>query len=46
MERGHRVLGRISGIGFVVPLAHFALRKRLTATLPKNLVGMALLIGA
>ncbi|TFK83429.1 COX15-CtaA-domain-containing protein [Polyporus arcularius HHB13444] len=46
MEWGHRVLGRISGIGFVVPLAYFALRKRLTATLPKNLVGMALLIGA
>lgn len=46
MEWGHRVLGRIIGIGFVVPLAYFALRKRLTATLPKNLVGMALLIGA
>ncbi|TFK85880.1 COX15-CtaA-domain-containing protein, partial [Polyporus arcularius HHB13444] len=37
MEWGHRVLGRIIGIGFVVPLAYFALRKRLTATLPKNL---------
>ena len=46
MEWGHRVLGRIIGIGFVVPLAYFALRKRLTATLPRNLFGMALLIGA
>ena len=46
MEWGHRVLGRLIGIGFVVPLAYFALRKRLTATLPRNLFGMALLIGA
>ena len=46
MEWGHRVLGRIIGIGFVVPLAYFALRKRLTATLPRNLLVMALLIGA
>ncbi|KAI0721945.1 cytochrome oxidase assembly [Cerioporus squamosus] len=46
MEWGHRVLGRIIGIGFVIPLAYFALRKRLTATLPKNLFGMALLLGA
>ena len=46
MEWGHRVLGRIIGVGFVVPLAYFALRKQLTATLPRNLFGMALLIGA
>lgn len=46
MEWGHRVLGRLIGIGFVVPLAYFALRKRLTATLPRHLFGMALLIGA
>ena len=46
MEWGHRVLGRIIGIGFVAPLAYFVLRKRLTATLPKNLFGMALLLGA
>ncbi|KAI0356713.1 COX15-CtaA-domain-containing protein [Trametes cingulata] len=45
-EWGHRVLGRIIGISFVVPLAYFALRKRLTATLPKHLTAMALLIGA
>ena len=45
MEWGHRVLGRIIGIGFVLPLAYFAVRKRLTATLPKNLAAMALLLG-
>ena len=46
MEWGHRVLGRIIGLAFVLPLGYFALRKRLTATMPKNLFGMALLIGA
>lgn len=46
MEWGHRVLGRIIGVAFVVPLAYFAVRKRLTATMPKNLFGMALLLGA
>ncbi|KAH9894205.1 cytochrome oxidase assembly [Cubamyces lactineus] len=45
-EWSHRVLGRIIGIGFVVPLAYFALRKRLTASLPKHLTAMAFLIGA
>lgn len=46
MEWGHRVLGRIIGLAFVLPLGYFALRKRLTATMPMNLFGMALLIGA
>ncbi len=46
MEWGHRVLGRIIGVAFVVPLAYFAIRKRLTASLPKHLAGMALLLGA
>lgn len=46
MEWGHRVLGRFIGIAFVVPLAYFAIRKRLTASLPKQLFGMALLLGA
>ncbi|KAI0643736.1 COX15-CtaA-domain-containing protein [Trametes meyenii] len=45
-EWSHRVLGRIIGVGFVVPLAYFALRKKLTASLPKHLTAMALLIGA
>lgn len=42
-EWGHRVLGRLAGIGFVVPLVYFAARRHLTATLPKNLAAMALL---
>lgn len=46
MEWGHRVLGRVIGLGFIIPLAFFAARKRLTATLPKQLFGMALLLGA
>lgn len=46
MEWGHRVLGRIIGLAFVIPLGYFAVRKRLTATLPRNLFGMALLLGA
>ncbi|KAI0347021.1 COX15-CtaA-domain-containing protein [Trametopsis cervina] len=46
MEWGHRVLGRIIGLGFVIPLTYFAVRKRLTATMPKQLFGMALLLGA
>jgi len=46
MEWGHRVLGRIIGLGFVLPLTYFVVRKRLTATMPKHLFGMALLLGA
>lgn len=42
-EWGHRVLGRLAGVAFVVPLAYFAVRRRLTATLPKQLAAMALL---
>jgi len=45
MEWGHRVLGRFIGVAFVLPLAYFAVRKKLTATLPKHLTGMALLLG-
>ncbi|KAH9843661.1 cytochrome oxidase assembly [Rhodofomes roseus] len=46
MEWGHRVLGRLIGITFVGPLAYFILSNRLTATLPKQLLGISLLIGA
>lgn len=44
MEWGHRVLGRVIGIAFVAPLFYFAIRKRLTAGLPKQLAAMALLL--
>ena len=45
MEWGHRVLGRLIGITFVVPLAYFAIRKKLSPSMPAKLTGMALLIG-
>lgn len=45
MEWAHRILGRVIGIAFVLPLAYFALRKKLTPGLPTKLTGMALLIG-
>lgn len=45
MEWGHRVLGRFIGVAFVVPLVYFAVRKKLTPTLPKHLSAMALLLG-
>ena len=45
MEWGHRVLGRIIGIAFVLPLSYFAARKKLTTSMPAKLTGMALLLG-
>jgi heme a synthase len=45
MEWGHRILGRVIGVAFVVPLVYFVARKKLTSTLPKHLTGMALLLG-
>jgi heme a synthase len=45
MEWGHRILGRVIGVVFVAPLAYFAIRKKLTASLPVRLTCMAGLIG-
>ena len=45
MEWGHRVLGRVIGVAFVLPLSYFAIRKKLTASMPAKLTGMALLLG-
>ncbi|GBE79173.1 Electron transfer protein 1, mitochondrial [Sparassis crispa] len=45
MEWGHRILGRVIGVAFVMPLVYFVARKKLTATLPIQLTGMAILIG-
>lgn len=45
MEWGHRVLGRLIGMAFVMPFAYFASRKLLTKPLPRNLTFMGLLIG-
>ncbi|CAL1702116.1 unnamed protein product [Somion occarium] len=45
MEWGHRVLGRLIGLGFVVPLVYFASRRMLPRSLARNLSLYALLIG-
>lgn len=45
MEWGHRVLGRVIGLAFVLPLSYFLIRKKLTRSLPTKLTGMAFLIG-
>ncbi|KIM83871.1 hypothetical protein PILCRDRAFT_818879 [Piloderma croceum F 1598] len=45
MEWAHRILGRVIGVAFIVPLVYFSLRKKLTPSLPAKLTGMALLIG-
>ncbi|KDQ06249.1 hypothetical protein BOTBODRAFT_121748 [Botryobasidium botryosum FD-172 SS1] len=45
MEYTHRLLGRIIGLTFVVPLTYFVLRKRLSAGHPSRLFGLSLLLG-
>ena len=45
MEWGHRVLGRTIGLAFVLPLAYFAARRRISRTLRAPLLGMAVLLG-
>jgi cytochrome c oxidase assembly protein subunit 15 len=44
MEWGHRVLGRVIGLTFVVPLVYFRLRKKLNPSMHFQLTGMTLLI--
>lgn len=46
MEWGHRVLGRVIGITFIVPLLYFRLRKKLNPSMHLRLTGMTLLIAA
>ncbi|KAI0260908.1 cytochrome oxidase assembly protein-domain-containing protein [Gloeopeniophorella convolvens] len=46
MEWGHRLLGRTIGLAFVLPLAYFAVRRRLARALRLPLLGMAGLLGA
>jgi heme a synthase len=45
MEWGHRVLGRIIGLSFVLPLTYFASKRMLPKRLVWQLGGMALLLG-
>jgi cytochrome c oxidase assembly protein subunit 15 len=46
MEWGHRVLGRVIGLTFVVPLLYFRLRKKLNPSMHFQLTGMTALIAA
>ena len=45
MEYGHRMLGRLIGIVFVLPYVYFLTSKRLTPSLPSRLGALAGLIG-
>lgn len=46
MEWSHRILGRLIGVVFVVPLAYFTITKKISAPLALKLGGLGVLIGA
>ncbi|KAJ7162529.1 cytochrome oxidase assembly protein-domain-containing protein [Mycena crocata] len=46
MEWSHRILGRLIGVTFVVPLAYFAITKKISTPLAFKLSGLGVLIGA
>ncbi|KIY45872.1 cytochrome oxidase assembly, partial [Fistulina hepatica ATCC 64428] len=46
MEWGHRVLGRMLGVVFVVPLVYFVATRKVSRSLGYKLGGLAALIGA
>ncbi|KAJ7774215.1 electron transfer protein 1 [Mycena maculata] len=46
MEWSHRILGRLIGVVFVVPLAYFTITKKISNPLALKLGGLGLLIGA
>lgn len=45
MEWGHRVLGRVVGLAFILPLTYYAVRKKLSPGLTSRFLGIAALIG-
>ncbi|KAF7355046.1 Electron transfer protein 1 [Mycena sanguinolenta] len=45
MEWSHRILGRLIGVAFVVPLAYFTITKKISTSLALKLGGLGLLIG-
>ncbi len=45
LEYIHRLLGRLVGLMFIVPLAFFWVTKRLTPTLAKKMLGLSILVG-
>ncbi|KAJ6627528.1 electron transfer protein 1 [Mycena sp. CBHHK59/15] len=46
MEWSHRILGRLIGAVFVVPLSYFTIKKKISTPLALKLGGLGLLIGA
>ncbi|KAJ7122743.1 electron transfer protein 1 [Mycena epipterygia] len=46
MEWSHRILGRLIGVVFVVPLAYFTITRKISAPLALKLGGLGVLIGA
>ncbi|KAJ7667702.1 electron transfer protein 1 [Mycena polygramma] len=46
MEWSHRILGRLVGLVFVVPLAYFTATKKISTPMALKLGGLGLLIGA
>ncbi|EMR11342.1 hypothetical protein PNEG_00371 [Pneumocystis murina B123] len=45
MEWGHRLLGRIIGVVFVLPAAYFIIRRKVTPNMAKKLISMGCLLG-
>lgn len=45
MEWAHRLWGRVIGLSFVLPTIYFIARRRVTAPMARNLVGISALIG-
>lgn len=45
MEWGHRILGRVIGIAFAVPLVYFVVRKKIPRRMAIKLAGFGALIG-
>lgn len=44
-EYSHRLLGRVIGLAFLLPIPYFALRRRITARTTAQLLGIGTLIG-
>lgn len=45
-EYGHRMMGRMLGVAFVLPMGYFALKKKIPSSLYPRLVGLLGLGGA
>ncbi|KAH8118523.1 cytochrome oxidase assembly protein-domain-containing protein [Phellopilus nigrolimitatus] len=45
MEWAHRILGRVVGLAFVLPLTYYAVRRKITPGLTRQFAGIAVLLG-